>query len=101
MDVNHGGAALLIGPLLNHGQPMAYLTGLAVHRASGTYRGEGRIDAKDAFVIVDQTSDAVCGQAATANAMGFVGKAVVIGDAVGQAVVETAEKAVVEVALCR
>ncbi|MFE7213291.1 IS110 family transposase, partial [Streptomyces sp. NPDC057611] len=54
VDVNHGGAALLIGLLLNHGQSMAYLTGLAVHRASGTYRGEGKTDAKDAFVIADQ-----------------------------------------------
>ena len=54
VDINHGGAALLIGLLLNHDQPMAYLTGLAVHRASGTYRGEGKTDAKDAFVIADQ-----------------------------------------------
>src|SRR5690348_15754318 len=37
MDTNHGGAALLIGLLLSHDQPMAYITGLAVHRASGTY----------------------------------------------------------------
>lgn len=41
-DINHGGAALLIGLLLNHDQPMACLTGLAVHRASGTHRGEGK-----------------------------------------------------------
>jgi transposase len=54
VDLNHGGAALLVGLLLNHGQPVAYLTGLAVHRASGTYRGEGKTDAKDAFVIADQ-----------------------------------------------
>jgi hypothetical protein len=54
VDINHGGAALLIGLLLNHDQPMAYLTGLAVHRASGTYHGEGKTDAKDAFVIADQ-----------------------------------------------
>lgn len=54
VDLNHGGAALLIGLLLNHGQPMAYLTGLAVHRASATYKGEGKTDAKDAFVIADQ-----------------------------------------------
>ncbi|MFE5765983.1 IS110 family transposase [Streptomyces sp. NPDC056492] len=54
MDTNHGGAALLIGLLLSHNQPMAYITGLAVHRASGTYRGEGKTDAKDAFVIADQ-----------------------------------------------
>ncbi|MGO4752149.1 IS110 family transposase [Streptomyces sp. 2MCAF27] len=44
----------MVGLLLNRGQPMAYLTGLAVHRASGTYRGEGKTDAKDAFVIADQ-----------------------------------------------
>ncbi|MFI6059516.1 IS110 family transposase [Streptomyces sp. NPDC051286] len=54
VDINHGGAALLVGLLLNHDQPMAYLTGLAVHRASGTYRGEAKTDAKDAFVIADQ-----------------------------------------------
>ncbi len=54
VDLNHGGAALLIGLLINHDQPMTYLTGLAVHRASGSYRGEGKTDAKDAFVIADQ-----------------------------------------------
>ncbi|MFK8843754.1 IS110 family transposase [Streptomyces sp. Ac-502] len=54
IDLNRGGAALLIGLLLNHDQPVAYLTGFAVHRASGTYRGEGKTDAKDAFVIADQ-----------------------------------------------
>ncbi|WP_307783129.1 IS110 family transposase [Streptomyces sp. MBT53] len=54
VDLNHGGAALLIGMLLSHDQPMACLTGLAVHRASATYRGEGKTDAKDAFVIADQ-----------------------------------------------
>ena len=54
VDLNHGGAALLIGLLVNHGQPVAYLTGLAVHHAWGTYRGEGKTDAEDAFVIADQ-----------------------------------------------
>ncbi|WP_410575779.1 IS110 family transposase [Amycolatopsis sp. cmx-4-61] len=54
VDLNHGGAALLIGLLVNRNQPMTYLTGLAVHRASGSYRGEGKTDAKDAFVIADQ-----------------------------------------------
>lgn len=54
VDLNYGGAALLIGLLLGHDQPMAYLTGLAAHRASATYRGEGKTDAKDAFVIADQ-----------------------------------------------
>ena len=54
VDLNHGGAALLIGLLLAHDQPVAYITGLAVYHASGTYRGEGKSDAKDAFVIADQ-----------------------------------------------
>lgn len=54
VDLNHGGAALLIGLLLQHDQPIAYLTGSAVYRASATYRGEGKTDAKDAFVIADQ-----------------------------------------------
>ncbi|WP_425527965.1 IS110 family transposase [Yinghuangia seranimata] len=54
VDINHGGAALLIGLLLGHDQPMVYLTGLAVHQASAAYRGQGKTDAKDAFVIADQ-----------------------------------------------
>jgi transposase len=54
VDLNHGGAALLIGLLISHDQPMVYITGLTVHRASASYRGEGKTDAKDAFVIADQ-----------------------------------------------
>ncbi|MET7687377.1 IS110 family transposase [Streptomyces sp. NPDC005483] len=54
VDINHGGAALLIGLLLGHDQPMVYLTGLAVHQASTAYRGQSKTDAKDAFVIADQ-----------------------------------------------
>lgn len=77
VDLNHGGAALLLGLLVSHDQHITYITGLAVHRASAGYRSQAKTDAKDAFVIADQTSDAVCGQAATADAMGFVGKAVV------------------------
>ncbi|SEE71574.1 Transposase [Streptomyces sp. 2231.1] len=42
VDLNHGGAALLIGLLTAHDQPVAYLTGLAVHRASATYRARER-----------------------------------------------------------
>ncbi len=53
MDVNHGGAALLIGLLLGHGRPMVCLTGRAVHQASAAYRGQGTPDAGDAFVIAD------------------------------------------------
>ncbi|WP_189820551.1 IS110 family transposase, partial [Streptomyces olivaceoviridis] len=54
VDLNGGGAALLIGLLLSHDQPMVYITGLTVHRASASYRGEGKTDAKDAFIIADQ-----------------------------------------------
>lgn len=54
VDINHGGAALLIGLLASHGQPMVYLTGLAVHQASTAYRGQGKTDEKDTFVIADQ-----------------------------------------------
>ncbi|OJF14541.1 transposase IS116/IS110/IS902 family protein [Couchioplanes caeruleus] len=54
VDVNRGGATLLIGLLLAAQQPMVYLTGLAVHRASASYRGQGKTDAKDAYVIADQ-----------------------------------------------
>ncbi|GGV55350.1 hypothetical protein GCM10010245_87700 [Streptomyces spectabilis] len=45
---------MLVGLLSAHDQSVAYLTGLAVHRASATYRGEGKTDARDAFVIADQ-----------------------------------------------
>lgn len=54
VDTNHGSAALLIGLLLNHEQPMVYLTGLTVHRAADGYRGQSKTDAKDAHVIADQ-----------------------------------------------
>lgn len=54
VDTNHGSAALLIGLLLDHEQPMVYLTGLTVHRAAAGYRGQSKTDAKDAHVIADQ-----------------------------------------------
>lgn len=53
-DLNHGGAALLIALLANHGQELLYIPGRAVHHASRTYRGDGKTDAKDAAVIADQ-----------------------------------------------
>src|SRR4051812_19849240 len=49
-----GGAALAIAILLNYDQPVLYLSGRAIHRASEGYRGEGKTDAKDAAVIADQ-----------------------------------------------
>lgn len=54
VDINTGIAALAIGLLLNHGQSVAYLTGRTIHQASTTYRGEGKTDARDAFIIADQ-----------------------------------------------
>ncbi|WP_406279025.1 IS110 family transposase [Streptomyces sp. NBC_00191] len=54
VDINHGWGALLIGLLLSHDQPMAYITGLAVHHASAGYRGQGKTDARDAHIIADQ-----------------------------------------------
>lgn len=47
-------ATLLINVLLNHGQQLVYIPGLAVNRASAGYRGVGKTDAKDATVIADQ-----------------------------------------------
>lgn len=47
-------AALWISVLLNHGQHLVYIPGLAVNRASAGYRGMGKTDAKDATVIADQ-----------------------------------------------
>lgn len=64
VDINHGGAALLIGVSLGHDQPLIYLTGLAVHQASAAYRGQGKTDAKGAFVIADQARGQGPGRAA-------------------------------------
>lgn len=54
IDLADSGAALAIAILLNHDQPVHYISGRAIHRASETYRGEGKTDAKDAAVIADQ-----------------------------------------------
>ncbi|MFJ2723026.1 IS110 family transposase [Streptomyces sp. NPDC087437] len=54
IDLADGGAALAIAILLNHDQPVHYISGQAIHRASESYRGEGKTDAKDAVVIADQ-----------------------------------------------
>ncbi|MEV7676835.1 IS110 family transposase [Streptomyces sp. NPDC088752] len=55
IDLADGGAALVIGILLNHDHLVHYISGRAIHRASESYRGEGKTDAKDAAVIADQT----------------------------------------------
>ncbi|MDT5149028.1 MAG: hypothetical protein QOI01_761 [Mycobacterium sp.] len=54
IDLNHGGAALLIALLIAHEQRLLYIPGRTVHHASGGYRGDGKTDAKDAAIIADQ-----------------------------------------------
>lgn len=54
IDLNAGGAALLIALLNNASQRLLYLSGRQVNRAAGMYRGEGKTDARDAAVIADQ-----------------------------------------------
>ncbi|PZG94450.1 IS110 family transposase [Streptomyces sp. NTH33] len=54
VDVADGMAALWVNVLLNHGQRLVYIPGLAVNRAAAGYRGTGKTDAKDATVIADQ-----------------------------------------------
>jgi transposase len=54
VDLPDGGAALLIGLLIGHGQALLYIPGRAVNRAAGGYRGEGKTDARDAAIIADQ-----------------------------------------------
>ncbi|KPI17096.1 transposase IS111A/IS1328/IS1533 [Actinobacteria bacterium OV450] len=51
IDLNSGGAALMIALLADNGQKVLYIPGRTV---SGSYRGDGKSDAKDAFVIADQ-----------------------------------------------
>jgi transposase len=54
IDLNGGGAALLITLLIDAEQRLLYIPGRTVHHASGSYRGDSKTDAKDAAVIADQ-----------------------------------------------
>jgi transposase len=54
IDLNAGGAALLITLLVAAEQRLLYIPGRTVHHASGGYRGDRKTDAKDAAVIADQ-----------------------------------------------
>jgi hypothetical protein len=54
IDLADDGAALAIALLLDRKQRVHCLSGVAVSRAPGTYRGEGKTDAKNAAVIADQ-----------------------------------------------
>src|SRR5215212_5899279 len=46
IDLAGGSASLVIALLLQHGQRVVYLPGIAVNRASAGYRGEGKTDAQ-------------------------------------------------------
>jgi transposase len=54
LDMTGGEPGLLIALLFNHGQELVYIPGIAVNRASDSYRGAGKTDARDARVIADQ-----------------------------------------------
>jgi Transposase len=54
IDLAAGSASLVITLLLERGQRVVYLPGIAVNRATAAYRGEGKTDAKDAAIIADQ-----------------------------------------------
>jgi transposase len=54
IDMTGGEPALLLTMLVAHGQPVLHIPGRTVNRASDGYRGEGKTDARDAYVIADQ-----------------------------------------------
>lgn len=54
IDLHSSESALLVTLLLAHGQQVVYLPGVAVNQAMGAYRGAGKTDAKDAYIIADQ-----------------------------------------------
>ncbi|MFF4549342.1 IS110 family transposase [Streptomyces sp. NPDC001435] len=54
LDMTGGEPALLIALLANHGQELLYIPGVAIGRASDSYRGQGKTDARDARVIAHQ-----------------------------------------------
>ncbi|MFE9883147.1 IS110 family transposase [Streptomyces sp. NPDC005784] len=54
IDMTGGEPALLLALLIAHGQKVLYIPGRLVNRASDGYRGEGKTDARDAYVIADQ-----------------------------------------------
>ncbi|MGI5143438.1 MULTISPECIES: IS110 family transposase [unclassified Streptomyces] len=54
IDLPDGCAGVVITLLVSHGQRPLYILGRAVNRASGSYRGEGKTDARNALIIADQ-----------------------------------------------
>ncbi|WP_435796648.1 IS110 family transposase [Kitasatospora indigofera] len=54
IDMTGGEPALLLSLLTAHDQEVLYIPGRLVNRAADGYRGEGKTDARDAYVIADQ-----------------------------------------------
>ncbi len=54
IDLHGSESALLVTLLLAHDQQIVYLPGVMVKQATRSYRGAGKTDAKDAYVIADQ-----------------------------------------------
>lgn len=54
IDLHSSESALLVALLLTRAQRVVYLPGMAVNRAASAYRGAGKTDAKDAYIIADQ-----------------------------------------------
>ena len=53
VDIAGTASALLLALLAAHGQQAVYVPGRTVNRMSGSYRGEAKTDARDAYVIAD------------------------------------------------
>ncbi|GGV24931.1 IS110 family transposase [Streptomyces griseoflavus] len=53
VDIAGTASALLLALLAAHGQQAVYVPGRTVKRMSGSYRGEAKTDARDAYVIAD------------------------------------------------
>jgi transposase len=54
IDLRSNESVLLVTLLLAHGEQIVYVPGMTVNRAAGSYRGAGKTDAKDAYIIADQ-----------------------------------------------
>jgi transposase len=53
VDIAGTASALLLALLAAHGQRPVYVPGHTVNRMAGAYRGEGKTDARDAYVIAE------------------------------------------------
>jgi transposase len=53
IDIGGTSSALLLALLAAHGQRPMYVPGHMVNRMTGAYRGEGKTDARDAYVIAE------------------------------------------------